>query len=148
MLKHMLKTCKNIRLGTTAGYTIVTDWDHPIHPIKETNMLSSRTITFLAVAVLIVAAIFATTSMLVGLPSSDLEQPKAASNAQGLAQYHQSERAGQSTAMGLAQYHRSEWDVYESTENAGLAIYFESERNTPIGSADPFDMLKHEGPGR
>ena len=115
-------------------------------------MLSSRTITFLAVAVLIVAAIFATTSMLVGLPSSDLEQPKAVNNAQGLAQYNQSEKAGQSTAMGLAQYHRSEWGVYESTENvtrdAGLAVYYESERNTPIGSTDSFDMLGHAGPGR
>ena len=114
-------------------------------------MLSNRTITFLAVAVLIVAAVFVTISM-ISLPGSVLEQPKAVSNTEGLAQYHQSERAGQSTAMGLAQYHRSEWGVYESTENeardAGLAIYFKSERSIPIGSTDPFDMLRHEGPGR
>lgn len=117
-------------------------------------MLSSRTITFLAAAVLIVAAVFVTTSM-INLPGSVLEQPKTVSNAKGLAQYHQSEWAlypAKNAEVGMAQYHRSEWGVYESAVNdardAGLAIYFNSERSIPIGSTDPFDKLRHDGSGR
>ena len=115
-------------------------------------MLSSRTmIIFLAVATLIVVAVFATTSM-INLPGLAVEQPMTVSNVQGLAQYHQSERAGQTKAMGLAQYHRSEWglnkSVLDTSQDAGMTIYFNSERSIPIGSTDPFDKLRHDGPGR
>jgi hypothetical protein len=91
-------------------------------------MLSNRTIKFLTVAALIVVAVFATTSM-IDLSHPVIEHSMVASNAQGLAQYHQSERTGYS-------------------KEAGLAIYFDSERSIPIGSTDPFDKLRHDGPGR
>lgn len=98
-------------------------------------MLSSRTvIVFLAVAALIVAAVFVTTSM-INLVRPDVEQPMAASNAQGLTQYQQSERAlypGYNTEVGLTQYHKSE-RAGQSFE-MGLAQYYRSERGLSEGT--------------
>jgi hypothetical protein len=68
-------------------------------------MLSSRTIKFLAVATLIVVAVFATVSM-VGIPAN------------------------------------------ENTQNAGVVVDLDSENSIPLRQPDPFDALKHDGPGR
>ena len=119
---------------------MIIDWDYLIPPIKEIKILSSRTITFLAVAALIVAAVFATISM-INLPRPVVEQPMAASNAQGLAQYHQSERAGYTKEAGLAQYHRSEWGL-NVHQAAGLAIYHRSEHGFPIRDLSSFNAYQ------
>ena len=131
-------------------------------------MLSSRTIKFLSAAILIAAAVFATTSM-IGPSRLVTDHSMAVSNVQGLAQYHQSERAGQTAevglakyyrserglsvskvnipqAVGLAQYHRSEWGLDESAANtpttADLAIYFSSERDFPIRNLAAFNAYQ------
>jgi len=88
-------------------------------------MLSNRTIKFLTTAVLIAIAVLATISMV----NPVVGETMSASNAEGLAQYSQSERAGQTAETGLTQYHRSE-------------------RGIPLCQSDPFDALKHDGPGR
>ena len=100
-------------------------------------MLSSRTIKFLTAAILIAVAVLATTSM----ASPVVGEAVSGSNAQGLAQYHQSERAGQTAEIGLVQYHRSEWSL-NSPKAAGLAIYFSSERGFPIRDLDAFDAYQ------
>lgn len=100
-------------------------------------MLSSRTIKFLTAAILIAVAVLVTTSM----TSPVVVQPMAASNAHGLAQYYQSERAGQTAEMGLAKYHRSEWGL-NAPQAAGLAIYFSSERGFPIRDLGAFNAYQ------
>jgi hypothetical protein len=125
-------------------------------------MLSSRTIKFLTAAILIAVAVLATTSM----SNPVVGESMSVSNAQGLAQYHLSERAGQTAEMGLAkyyrserasamntsqevglaQYHRSEWGLGERTVNvitdAGMAKYFSSERNFPIRDLGAFNAYQ------
>lgn len=105
-------------------------------------MLSSRTIKFFTAVTLIAIAVFATTSM----SSLVVGKTMSTSNAQGLVQYYQSERAGQTAEMGLAQYHRSEWSLGESAVNvpadAGLAIYFSSERGFPIRDLGAFNAYQ------
>ncbi len=96
-------------------------------------MLSNRTIKFLSVVILIAVTALATTSMVV--------PPIPASNAQGLAQYYQSERAGQTAEMGLAQYHRSERGL-NVPQAAGLAIYLSSERGFPIRKLGAFNAYQ------
>jgi hypothetical protein len=136
---------------------VVIDWDHQIPPIKENKMLSSRTIKFLTAAVLIAVAVLATTSMV----NPVVGETMSGSNAQGLAQYHQSERAGQTAEMGLAKYYRSEraptlntsqevglvqYHRSERGLNApdvdGLAIYFSSERGFPIRDLGAFNSYQ------
>ena len=108
-------------------------------------MLSNRTIKFLTAAILIAVAVFATTSMI--SPSHLVtDQSMAVSNAQGLAQYHESERAGYAKEAGLAQYRRSEWGLNEGALNtpqaAGLAIYLSSERSFPIRKMAAFNSYQ------
>lgn len=103
-------------------------------------MLTSRTIKFLSAAILIAVAVFATTSMM-GPSRLVTDQSMAGSNAQGLAQYHQSERAGYTKEAGLAQYHLSEWGL-NAPQAAGLAIYHRSERGFPIRKMAAFNAYQ------
>ena len=100
-------------------------------------MLSSRTIKFLTAAILVAIAVLATTSM----SNPVVGEAVSGSNMQGLAQYHQSERAGQTAEMGLAQYHRSERGL-NAPQATGLAIYFGSERGFPIRDLGAFNVYQ------
>jgi hypothetical protein len=111
-------------------------------------MFSNRTTQFLAVVILIAITALATISM-DNPPHSVFAKPVPEAIEQGLAIYRQSEKAFYSASnieLGLAQYHRSEWGLSEPTLNepqdAGLAIYFASERGIRVRDLSAFNAYQ------
>lgn len=111
-------------------------------------MFTNRTTRLLALITLIAITALATISM-DSPPHSVFAKPVPEAIEQGLAIYRQSERAFYSVSnieLGLAQYHRSEWGLSEPTLNkpqdAGLAIYFASERGIQMRDLSAFNAYQ------